>query len=201
MKGARMQSAWRYRIGAAVLPAVLAGCGDFGKVNQGQVIDYERQQGIVRIIQDSNYRDPANPRYDILPPIEVRVPENPSEMGPAPEAGKLLRLDYQNWKAVIYDVRTGTLRTLSFAAPVMPAGMSPADARQRYPVVDRGARTVAVYDPQAHRVVSLSVPDEYLALPADTWKAGDQVRYYYKDPARALRLMNVSKTDVTKSAK
>jgi hypothetical protein len=38
-----------------------------------------------------------------------------------------------------------------------------------------------------------------LAMPAGTWRAGDVVRYYYKDPARALRLMNVTATDLAKA--
>jgi hypothetical protein len=196
-----MRRAWRYRICVVALPVALAGCGKFGNVNQGQVIDYESRQGIIRIIQDSNYRDPANPSYDVLPPVEFRVPENPGEMGPAPEAGKLLRLDYKDWFALIYDARAGVLRKINFAAPAMPARISPQAALRRYPVIDRAARTVSVYDARTHQVATLAVPGECLDLPADTWKAGDQVRYYYKDPARALRLMNVSKTDITKSGK
>jgi hypothetical protein len=37
-------------------------------------------------------------------------------------------------------------------------------------------------------------------MPADTWRAGDVVRYYYKDPAQALRLMNVTRTDLSNAA-
>ena len=36
-------------------------------------------------------------------------------------------------------------------------------------------------------------------MPADTWQGGDVVRDYYKNPAQALRLMNVTKTDLSKS--
>jgi hypothetical protein len=38
-------------------------------------------------------------------------------------------------------------------------------------------------------------------MPDDTWKIGDEVRYYYKDPAQALRLMNVTRTDLNKGGK
>ena len=44
-----------------------------------------------------------------------------------------------------------------------------------------------------------SLKGEIEKLPEDTWKPGDEVRYYYKDPARALRFMNVSKTDVNRA--
>jgi hypothetical protein len=36
-------------------------------------------------------------------------------------------------------------------------------------------------------------------MPAGTWQAGDVVRYYYKEPGRALRLMNVTRTDLSKA--
>jgi hypothetical protein len=36
-------------------------------------------------------------------------------------------------------------------------------------------------------------------MPADTWKTGDEIRYYFRDPAQALRMMNVTRTDLNKS--
>ena len=45
---------------------------------------------------------------------------------------------------------------------------------------------------------SSRVADEYFALPDDTWKAGDDVRYYFKQPGQALRMMNVTATNVMK---
>jgi len=32
-----------------------------------------------------------------------------------------------------------------------------------------------------------------------TWRTGDVVRYYYKTPGQALRLMNVTATDLSKA--
>ena len=36
-------------------------------------------------------------------------------------------------------------------------------------------------------------------MPAETWRCGDVVRYYYKEPGKALRMMNVTKTDLSKA--
>ncbi len=79
----------------AVLAAALSlvGCGRFGQVNQGRVIQYDREKGLVNFIQDSNYREPGKPRFDVLPAVTVRIPADPGEMGPAPQAGKLLAVD------------------------------------------------------------------------------------------------------------
>jgi hypothetical protein len=66
-------------------------------------------------------------------------------------------------------------------------------------VVDRAKKTITLYAAAEHTLITFAVSDDLLALPANTWRAGDVVRYYYKDPARALRLMNVTKTDLSKS--
>jgi len=35
-------------------------------------------------------------------------------------------------------------------------------------------------------------------MPENTWDAGDEVRIYYKEAGKALRFMNISKTDIFK---
>jgi hypothetical protein len=194
-----MVQTWRHQICLTALIAAAAGCGGFGRVNQGQVIEYDRERGLIRIIQDSNYQDPANPRYDILPPIEVRIPADPREMGPEPEAGKLLRLDHEKRQAVIYDEAAQALRIAPYSMVAEQGGIDPADSRAvraRRPLVDRAAGTITVYDARQSRLLTFAVAPEHLALSEDAWRPGDQVRYYYKEPGRALRLMNVSKTDL-----
>lgn len=184
-----------YKLAAAALPILLAGCSPSGRVDQGQVIDYQRSAGLVTIIRDSNYSDQANPRFDVLPPVTIRVPADPGEMGPEPQPGKLLHLDWSGRRAVIFHGPTGTLRTVELT-PIEPRGrVSPADAA-KLPAVDRGAKTITVWWPRARQAFVFSVADEYFALPDDTWKAGDEIRYYYRDPGRALRLMNVTRTDL-----
>jgi hypothetical protein len=184
--------------------AALIGCGPFGRVNQGQVVEYQRGKGLVTLIQDSNYRDPVHPRFDVLPALTIRVPEDPREMGPEPEAGKLLLLDYANRRAVIFDSATQSLRSVPYGLVSEQDNVAPTDARVsriRLPLVDRARRTITIYAGRDRKLIAISIPEEYAALPADTWKTGDEVRYYYKDPSRALRLMNVSKTDLNKAGK
>ena len=77
-----MTSLARFRVGFFASLAVFAGCGGFGRVNQGQVVEYQRGTGLVTLIGDSNYRDPSSPRFDVLPPATIRIPQNPQEMGP-----------------------------------------------------------------------------------------------------------------------
>ena len=197
-----MISSARFKIGLFASLAVFAGCGGFGRVNQGQVVEYQRSTGLLTVIGDSNYRDPANPRFDVLPPVTIRVPQEPREMGPEPAAGKLLGLDYANRRAVVFDAATESLRTVEYTLISQQSDVYSGDARvshTRFPVVDRNSKTITVYSSRDRRLVVFAVPEEYYAMPDDTWRIGDEVRYYYKDPARALRLMNVSKTDLSKA--
>jgi len=197
-----MTSSALFRFGLFVSLGVLAGCGGFGRVNQGQVVEYQRSTGLLTVIGDSNYRDPANPRFDVLPPVTIRVPQEPREMGPEPAAGKLLGLDYANRRAVVFDAATESLRTVEYTLISQQSDVYSGDARvshTRFPVVDRNSKTITVYSSRDRRLVVFAVPEEYYAMPDDTWRIGDEVRYYYKDPARALRLMNVSKTDLSKA--
>lgn len=195
--------ATRTNTAAVILLAALAGCGNFGRVNQGQVIDYDRASGLVTLIGDSNYRDPAHPRFDILPPVTIHTPEDRAEMGPEPEPGKLLQLDWQNHRVLIYDTG-GSIRSVSYAAVSEQDGVQPNDPRlgkAAYPIVDRDRKLITSYFPRYRKLLVFSVPAEYLDLPGDTWKMGDEIRYYYKNPQWALRLMNVSKTDLNKAGR
>jgi hypothetical protein len=194
----------RTRITAIFSLTAFAGCSNFGHVNQGQVIDFQPSSGLVTLIGDSNYREPANPRFDVLPPVTIHVPENRGEMGPPPEAGKLLQLDWRGHRMVIFDAAAGSLRTVPYAVVSEQDGVAPDDPRvsnAAYPIVDHGRKTIASYFPRYRKLLVFSVSAVDLDLPADTWKMGDEIRYYYKNPQLALRLMNVSKTDLDKAGK
>lgn len=189
---------------SVIATLVLAGCSQFGKVNQGQVVRYDEARGEVTLVQDSNYMDPNKPRFDVLPAVTVRVPEKRSEMGPAPEAGQLLAIDWPNRKAIAFDEKTGSIEDIPFTILDSREKVrrdDPLVAKRHFPVVDRAGRTVTVYSPRDHRWAILSVDEQYLGLPASTWKFGDEVRYYYKDPRQAIRFMNVTRTDLNSGGK
>ncbi len=187
-----------------ILPVLLAGCGGAGRVNQGQVVEYERSKGLITVVQDSNYRDPSAPRFDVLPPVTIRTPKDPREMGPEPEAGRLLLIDCAHRRAVIFAPATQSLRSVAFELVSEQNGVLPSDSRVRathFPRVDRATRTITVYSPHDRRLVAFIVAPQDVDLPEESWRFGDEIRYYYKDPGRALRLMNVSKTDLNKVGK
>ncbi|HVN05259.1 MAG TPA: DUF4881 domain-containing protein [Bryobacteraceae bacterium] len=189
----------------AIMPflAILAGCG-FGHVNQGQVVAYHKNTGMITLVADSNYREPDRPRFDVVPAITIHRPDDPRQMGPAPEPGKLLALDAAHSQVIVYDSATGGLRAVPYTLISEQDGIRQADPRvagARFPQVDRSSGAITVYWPHLHKLMEFSVPPQFRDLPEDTWRIGDEIRYYYKDPAQALRLMNVSKTDLDKAGK
>jgi len=189
---------------ATVAALVFAmGCANPGRVEQGRAIAFDKQNGVVTLILDSAPKS-DQPKYDVLPPVTVKLPVDPKEIGPAPEAGKLLSFDTKKRTVVFFDPASAIVKTVSYQPVDEQNGVSrddPRVANKKFPAVDRQKKTVTIYSRRKKLLLTFAVPDEYLALPDDTWKSGDEVRYYYKQSGQALRLMNVSKTDLTKAGK
>ena len=155
-------------VAAAVACAVAFGCGGSGSVNQGQVVEFDGAKGVVVLIQDSNYRNPASPKFDVLPPVRVRVPVDKREMGPAPEPGKLLALDCEKKQLVVFDAASQGFRTIDFTLIGRRDNVYGDDSRVagvRFPVVDGDKRTITVYRSKERRLVTFSVSDEIFSLP------------------------------------
>ncbi|MFH1147682.1 MAG: DUF4881 domain-containing protein [Pseudomonadota bacterium] len=191
----------------AILPlALMLGCGELGKVDQGRVIEYDKDKGTVILIRDMK-ADPKNPDYSHLPPYQYVVPKDPAEMGPEPVAGKRMKLDTKKREIIFFDTATQNFKTVSYTLVDQKENIEKddplvfdkaADKGKKFPVVDRDKKTITVYSKRQRIFTVFSLPDEYFALPDDTWAAGDEVRIYYKQPGVAARFMNISKTDIYK---
>jgi hypothetical protein len=182
--------------GIAVIAAALApiGCGPLGKVEQGRVIAYDPQTRQVTLIREAAVATQSSP--GVLPPVTIDAPADPSEMGPAPLAGGRLLLDIKNRRIVVYDSAAASFRTIQYT---LVAERYNVTASPGPPAVDRARKTITLYAAKDRAVITFAASDDLLAMPASTWQAGDVVRYYYKDPTHALRLMNVTRTDLSKA--
>ena len=189
-----------------LLVAVLAGCQQMGKVDQGRVIEFNKEKGTVTMIRDAS-PNPDNPEYSHLPPVTYQVPTNPDEMGADPKPGKRMKLDANHREIVIYVPALNNFAQISYTLvdqkeivdPDDPLVMDSVTRKPKtFPVVDPHRKTITIYSKRQKTVTTFFVPDEYLAMPADTWDSGDDIRIYYKEEGKARRLMNVSKTDIFK---
>ncbi len=184
----------------ALLPLILvSGCGEQGKVEQGRVIAFDKAKETVTFIVDTKH-DTANPDYSGAP-LTFALPKEPMERGEDPKAGMRMKLDTKGREIVIYDPATKSMKKIAYTLIDQKENVgktSPLVVEKKFPIVDKEKKAITVYSGRQKLLVTFSVPEEYMALPADTWEAGDEVRIYYKEPGKAARFMNITKTDIFK---
>jgi hypothetical protein len=187
-------------LAAGLMLAVASGCGNMGKVDQGRVIAFDKAGKTVTFIRDAN---PAGktPEYGLLPPVTYAIPSDPREMGPDPKAGKRMKLDVSAREIVIFDSLGGKFAKIGYTLVDQKdnvMGSDPLVAGKSFPLLDAEKKTVTIYSERQKVLVTFRPPEDSFLLPQDTWAAGDVIRVYYKEPGKALRLMNVTQTDIFK---
>ena len=191
---------------AVLLPIFLFGCADFGTVDQGRAIEFDKEKGTVTLIRDVKH-DAKNPDYSFLPPVTYQKPVDPQEMGADPKAGYRMKLDTKKKQIVIFDKAAQNFKTIDYVSideqenidrnhPLVYDKVT--EKAKKFPAVDRDKKQITIYSPRQKILVTISVPAEYFVLPDYTWDSGDEVRIYFKEPGKALRFMNISKTDIFK---
>ncbi len=191
----------------AALPVMLlAGCVDYGKVDQGRAVAVDKEKKTVTFIRDKA-NDSQKPDYTYLPPLTYSFPTDPAEMGAMPKAGLRMKIDAEKSQVILFDPKKQSFETLNIQIVDKQEGIdakhplvfdTATGAAKQFPTVDKDKKIVTIYSGRQKLLVSFIPPDEYLGLPAAAWDAGDEVRVYYKEDGKALRLMNVSKTNIFK---
>jgi hypothetical protein len=175
------------------------GCGEMGKVEQGRVIAFDKVKETVTFIVDTKH-DTANPDYSGAP-LTFALPKDPMERGEDPKAGLRMKLDTKTREIIIYDPALQNMKKITYTLIDQKENVgkdSPLVAGKKFPLVDKDKKAITVYSGRQKLLVTFSVPEEYLALPDSTWEAGDEVRIYYKEPGKAARFMNITRTDIFK---
>ncbi len=193
---------------AAAMLMTMAGFSqaEFGQVEQGRTIAFDKDKKEVTLIHDSS-GDQTKPIYDKLPPSVFKLPVDPNETGQDPKAGQRMKLDTDKKVIVIYDTNTKKFETLPITivdlqqpiAKDHPLVFDKAENKaKKMPMIDKEKKTITIYSGRQKMLCTFSVPDNYFSYPASTWDAGDEVRIYYKVAGQSLRFMNISKTDIFK---
>jgi hypothetical protein len=169
-------------------------------VDQGRVVAFDKDKKLVTIIRDKKI-DTLNPDYTHLPPLTYTLPEDPAETGPLPKAGNRMKLDAEKNQIIIFDPKAQNFKSIDFKPVEKKTGVEKDDPLvkgKKFPVVDKQKKTVTIYSSRQKILETISLPEEYFALPDSTWDAGDEVRIYYKQEGKSLRFMNISQTDIFK---
>ena len=190
----------------ALLTLGVIGCDEYGKVDQGRVIEFDMEKQTATIIQDKAM-DSTNPDYSVMPPHTYTMPTDRAERGADPAAGYRLKIDLEAGTIRIYNPNTKELEDLPITIIDTQKSIDKQhplvfekDKNQpkKFPVVDKDKKTITIYSGRQKILATFSVPDEYFDLPDKTWDAGDEGRFYYKEEGKALRFMNITKTDIFK---
>jgi hypothetical protein len=185
---------------------LITSCGDMGKVDQGRAIGFDKAKWTVTIIRDKK-GDAQNPDYTYLPPLTYALPSDPKEMGPDPKVGLRMKLDTKNKQITIFDTASQNFKTINYTLIDQKENVGKDDplvfdaAKEKaktFPVVDKEKKTITIYSKRQKILTTFTLPEEYFALPVNTWDSGDEVRIYYKEEGKARRFMNITKTDIFK---
>ncbi|MGI6656175.1 MAG: DUF4881 domain-containing protein [Desulfobulbus sp.] len=184
-----------------------AGCtSEYGKVEQGRAIAFDKEKQEVTVIHDSAM-DPQHPVYDVFPAAVFKLPTDPKEIGPLPNVGQRLQIDAKNNKIVIYDLQEDKIVDVPIVISDLQQPISKdhplvydaaAQKQKKFPQIDAAKKTITVYSSRQKLLCTFTAPDQYFAYPESTWVAGDEVRIYYKVDGQALRFMNITQTNIYK---
>ncbi|BDV01819.1 lipoprotein [Thermodesulfomicrobium sp. WS] len=179
---------------------LVTGCLEEGKVEQGRTVAYDKAKGEVTIIRDTSAVQ-GKPDYTHLPPVTFKIPADPAEMGPEPRPGGRMKLDMEKNEVVIFDAAIQNFVHIPFKLVDKQTEITkdhPLVAGKKFPIVDAAKRTVTIYSSRQKTLVTIEVAEADIQRPQTVWQAGDEIRVYYKQPGQALRLMNITQTDIYK---
>lgn len=186
--------------------ACLAGCLEKGQVDQGRVVAFDKEKHTAVIIRDKS-NDSQNPDYSYLPPLTYALPTEHLDMGPDPKVGGRMKLDVEKSQIVIYNPTIQNFETVKITVLDKKDNVEKQDplvydagtkSARKLPLVDKEKGTITIYSGRQKLLVTFSVPETYLAMPESTWDSGDEARIYYKEAGKAIRFMNITKTDIFK---
>lgn len=193
----------------ALMSFSLIACSDFGDVEQGRAVAFDKDKMEVTFIKDSG-TDDAHPEYRVLPPMTMKMPADPKEIGPWPVVGLRMKLDLDAKTIIMFNPGKESFETIAVEVVSKDENV---DARKqhplvfdsttgemrKFPVINNEEKTVTIYSARQKIVSTLRLSaEDFDKYHENDWLAGDEVRVYFKDPTQMLRFMNVTKTDPSK---
>lgn len=181
------------------LTTFLAACNFEGGVEQGRCVAFNPEGKTITIVVDVTH-DQFNPHYS-GGAHTYKLPASPGEMGPAPVVGGRLMIDLVKNTVLIYDNNANAVREIPVQFVDVEKNIQPKHpkvAGKTFPVVDKEQQTVTVYSSRLSALITFKVPASEIDLPVYAWTAGNEMRVAFRtsDKDQAIRIMNVSKTNI-----
>jgi hypothetical protein len=122
-------------------------------------------------------------------------------MGADPDPGLRMKLDVEKNSITLFDTATQQFKEIPYTVIEKKEKVDKNDPLLKgktFPIIDRDAKTIQIFSKRQQILVTFTLPIEYFALPNEAWASGDEVRIYYTEDGKALRMMNITKTDIFK---
>ena len=180
---------------------IVIGCKEEEKVDRGRVIAFDRFKGKITLIRDKKF-DLQYPDNSQLAAVSYDLEKGFFEIEPKITVGLRIKLDIENSQIIIYDPASQNFKTIKYTLLDKKERIAldnplvfDADNQKlkNFPIVDRERKMITVYSRRQQILMTFTLPEKYFALPDYTWSAGDEVRVYYKENGKALRLVNITK--------
>ena len=177
----------------------LTACDFEGGVEQGRCVAFNPEAKTMTIVVDVTH-DQFNPHYS-GGAHTYKLPASPGEMGPTPVVGGRLMIDLAKNTVLIYDNNANAVREIPVQFVDVEKNIQPKHpkvAGKTFPVVDKEQQTVTVYSSRLSALITFKVPASEIDLPVYAWTAGNEMRVAFRtsDKDQAIRIMNVSKTNI-----
>lgn len=181
------------------LSFALTACNtDYGKtVKQGRCVSFDGK--VVKFVNDVNVDPRGSAKYeDVL--VTFNMPDDPKEKGPDPVAGGLVSLNLDKKQVKVFKDGAIANVDVEFVGDVKTKvkGHDDLVKGKTFPMVDAGKNEVTVF--VGGTLATFKIPAGYPAE-ASFWQHGDSVRIFFnpdKDKSKALRFMNITKTNIFK---
>jgi hypothetical protein len=189
----------------------LVGCGEYGKVEQGRTVGFDttKKPPVVWIIKDDGLIE-GKPQYTVLPAHPFELPALESETGAATAVGKRINLNVEGKIITMYNEKTQQFDKLPFEVVKDDMNVSvrakhplvwddATGKARKFPVINEEEKQITIYSRRQNRLTTIKLaPADFAKYSGEDWDAGDEVRIYYKQPGKALRFMNITKTDFSR---
>ncbi|MDR0815884.1 MAG: DUF4881 domain-containing protein [Desulfovibrio sp.] len=184
-------------ISVLALSFALAACDFNSGVEQGRAVAFDPATKTMTIVVDAN-RNSANPSYTGAV-ITYKLPVEAKEMGPKPLVGGLLKINLDK-SLVIFDPVFNAPKEIAVEFTDVEKNIDskhPKVAGKTFPLIDEEKERVTIYSSDLKALITFK-PQRLLS--PDVWADGDIMRVAFRndDKIQAIRVMNVSKTDIFK---
>jgi hypothetical protein len=182
------------------------GCGGKEKIDQGRIIDFDKINRTITLIRDKK-ANALDPDYSQLPPITYILVKDFLGTEPELKAGLRMKLDTVKNQIIIYDPATKKFKIVDYNVLDKKENVAIENPlvfdrelkkTKNFPIIDQERKMITIYSRRQRILTTFTLPEKYFNLPEYTWDAGDDVRVFYKEEGKALRLLNITRLGFVK---